>query len=679
MPIGGSATELNITGAKLKVTGGVDVTGSIAYTTDATGFGSVTVQIDNDNTLNITSGKNTGVAKIERATAAAITTLTHTNVNNNTTIHIALKNTATAKGVFITLGTFASDDTVKVNYTDEYSIGPGETAMVTIRKVNGVASVFVREMFTDKATSFDNTDNKPFYIKDGANYKYPLYNHTATGLTSIVINGTTYHRPSAGITTKTRPPKGLPDNTPVPSGTLKIGNNVNLSTVNYDVYGTSGAEAGSLYRGSTQKARFGLDLTNNEASGSFTDSGVSSGDTYTLYLDKTATTSTDTATSSQTGGWTGTLAFHHGAFSSSDYSSAYSTIGAAATAGFVYSDTSTSTTYTWGTLSTISTTDLKTTYTWESPNSMTDVQIVLVAGGGGGGGSYEAGGGGGGGYKSLTGQNISRGNNTIVVGNGGVGAAGYTVNGLNGENSSFGSISTLGGGRGGNSGIAGADGAPTIGGSGGGGTHVHLDGASGTSGQGNAGGTGITVTTNWAGGGGGGAGSVGGNASSSAAGTGGTGVTNNLLGSSIEFSAGGNGGRRPQNSNGADGTDHTGKGGGGGGRENGTSNGGSGGSGIVIIKSTNASMGKDIAKVTGISFTSSNIVFTVQQDSGSGTSITHVKYTINGGSEVTTAVGTLSVAHSLSASAAISVVAWAVDTSGNQLGVKKTVTGTVPS
>ena len=385
MPIGGSATELNITGAKLKVTGGVDVTGSIAYTTDATGFGSVTAQIDNDNTLNITSGKNTGVAKIERTTAATITTLTHTNVNNNTTIHIALKNTATSKGVFITLGTFASDDTVKVNYTDEYSIGPGETAMVTVRKVNGVASVFVREMFTDKATSFDSTDNKPFYIKDGINYKYPLYKYTATGLTSIVINGTTYFRPSTGLTTKTRPPLGLPDNTPVPSGTLKIGNNSGLTTINYDVYGTVNSEAGSIYRGSTQKTRFGLDTTHNEASGSFTDSGVSSGDTYTLYLDKTVTTSTDTVSAS----------------------------------------------------------------------------------------------------------------------------------------------------------------------------------------------------------------------------------------------------------------------------------------------------GKDIAKVTGISFTSSNIVFTVQQDSGN--SITHVKYTINGGSEVTTAVGTLSVAHSLSASASISVVAWAVDTSGNQLGVKKTVSGTVPS
>ena len=82
MPIGGSATEFNITGAKLKVSGGVQVTGSIVYTTDATGFGGVTAQIDNNNTLNVTSGKLTGVTKIERSTAATITAITHTNVNN---------------------------------------------------------------------------------------------------------------------------------------------------------------------------------------------------------------------------------------------------------------------------------------------------------------------------------------------------------------------------------------------------------------------------------------------------------------------------------------------------------------------------------------------------------------------------------------------------------------------
>jgi hypothetical protein len=44
-----------------------------------------------------------------------------------------------------------------------------------------------------------------------------------------------------------------------------------------------------------------------------------------------------------------TAAFHHGAFSASDYSSAYSSVADAATAGFVYSDTPAGE-YTWGTL-----------------------------------------------------------------------------------------------------------------------------------------------------------------------------------------------------------------------------------------------------------------------------------------------------------------------------------------
>jgi hypothetical protein len=416
-------------------------------------------------------------------------------------------------------------------------------------------------------------------------------------------------------------------------------------------------------------------MTHNEASGSFTDSGVSSGDTYTLYLDKNATTSTDTVSISSSGGWTGVLAFHHGTFTSSDYSSAYSSVGAAATAGRVYSDTSTTTTYLWGKVNSVTTTSDNTTYTWEQPNDISNAQIVVVGGGGGGGGSFEAGGGGAGGYKSLTGQYISGGNTTIVVGNGGSGRT-SSHTGNTGKNSSFGSTSVLGGGIGASSSAINDPATGGSGGSGGGGTHQNITGGSGTAGQGYAGGDGLTVSTNWAGGGGGGAGGVGGNASSSAAGTGGTGVTNNFLGSSIEFSTGGNGGRRPQNSNGADGTDHTGKGGGGGGSTGGTALGGSGGSGIVIIKSDDASMGKSIPKVRGISFTSSNIVFTVQQDSG--TSITHVKYTINGGSEVTTPVATLSVAHSLSSAASISVVAWAVDTSGNQLSAKKTVTGTIP-
>ena len=670
MSINGNGDTLTITGAKLKVSGGVQVSGSIAYTDDATGFGGVTAQIDGE-TLNITAGKTSGVAKIERGTSANITGINHANVSNNTTIHIALKNTSSIKGNFVTIETFEDDDDVKVNYTDEYVIGPGETGMLTLRKVNGVLSLFIREMFSSTAT---DTDTKPFYIKDGTNYKYPLYKFSGGNLdiTPVAINGVSYYQPSGGYTTKSRPPLGIPELIVSPSGNLAIGNNGDFSTINYDVWGVPASfDFGNIYQGTTKKASFLLE--NGEASGSFTESGASSGDAYSLYVERTDLSTSDTISTSSSGGWTGSLAFHHGTFTSSDYSSAYSTVGDAATAGFVYSDTSTTTTYTWGQVNSVTLTSDNTTYTWEPPNDISNAQLVLVAGGGGGGGTYESGGGGGGGYKSLTGQNISRGNNTIVVGNGGAGAIGNSVAAANGENSSFGSISTLGGGRG--AGGAGNTSA-TIGGSGGGGNHPQLDGASGTAGQGNAGGDGLTVADNWAGGGGGGAGGVGGNASSSAAGTGGTGVTNDLLGSSIEFSAGGNGGRRPQGSNGVDATDHTGKGGAGGGNANGASSGGSGGSGIVIVKSDDASMGKTIPKVTGASFDSTNVTFTVQGASN----ITNIKYTINDdGTEQTTPVGTLAVAHNLSSSAAISVVAWAVDTNGNQLSAKKTVTGTIPS
>ena len=353
MPIGGSATEFNITGAKLKVSGGVQVSGSIAYTTDATGFGGVTAQIDGNNTLNITSGKLTGVTKIDRSTAATITAITHTNVNNNTTIHIALKNTSSTRGVFITLGTFASDDTVKVNYTDDYLIGPGETGMLTLRKVNGVLSLFAREMFSDKASTFtdDNTDgNRPFYIKDGVNYKYPLYKYTATGLTSEVIQGTTYYKPTAGISTKSRPPKGIPENvTPPSASSFAIGNSGDLTTINYDVVGVS---SNFDYASITDKviathARFLL--TDGEASGSFTESGASSGDTYKLFIEKTNTNLTDTVTATSSTPSTPFAVFHHGTFANGGDPYSHGSVTAAATAGYFYSDTATGS-YALGTL-----------------------------------------------------------------------------------------------------------------------------------------------------------------------------------------------------------------------------------------------------------------------------------------------------------------------------------------
>ena len=289
MSINGNGDTLTITGARLKVSGGVQVSGSIAYTDDATGFGGVSAQIDGE-TLNITAGKTSGVAKIERGTSANITDINHANVSNNTTIHIALKNTSSNKGDFVMIGTFANDDTVKVNYTDEYVIGPGETGMLTLRKVAGVLSLFIREMFSSTAT---DTNTKPFYIKDGTDYKYPLYKSTGANLVTETIGGVTYYRPSSGLKTKTRPPLGIPELIVTPTGNLAIGNNGTGTTVNYDVWGVpSSFDFGSIYQGTTKKASFLLE--NGEASGSFTESGASSGDAYSLYVERTDTSTSDT-------------------------------------------------------------------------------------------------------------------------------------------------------------------------------------------------------------------------------------------------------------------------------------------------------------------------------------------------------------------------------------------------
>ena len=701
MPIGGSATEFNITGAKLKVSGGVQVSGSIAYTTDATGFGGVTAQIDGNNTLNVTSGKLTGVTKIERATAATITAITHTNVNNNTTIHIALKNTSTTRGVFITLGTFASDDTVKVNYTDDYMIGPGETGMLTLRKVNGVLSLFAREMFSSKATSFDATDNSPFYIKDGVNYKYPLYKFAASGLTSEVIQGTTYYKPTAGIRTKSRPPKGLPENVTPPSASgFVIGNNAGLTTINYDVLGVSSSfDFGSITdNGGTSHARFLL--TDGEASGSFTESGASSGDSYKLFIDKTDTNLTDTVSVVTQSNVTQYIAFHHGAFSASDYSSAYSTVEAAATAGHVYSDTSTTPTYTWGTLGTISSTSTNTTYTWTPSSAITGSDVLMVAGGGGGG-KQVGGGGGAGGLLHHTNQTLS-GQKTIVVGNGGIGGDySHNITAVNGNNTTFTGLTpdAIGGGKGGSYSSM----AASSGGSGGGGSGDSTSGYSGTSGQGNAGGNGRH--SSWAGGGGGGAGAAGDSSpNNNVGGAGGAGLDKSSVfgttyGDSGWFAGGGGGCSSSENTPGAGGQGGGGQGGnnasnaagvrekgmshtggGGGGTRDGntgqttpegvpTNDGGNGGSGIVLIKFTgDLSTGKKIPKVKDIVLdptNESNVLISTQ-----GTGISTVTYSVNGGSEVSTPVSQLSVAHGLAVNVTGTLLAYALNASSARLGVK---------
>jgi hypothetical protein len=687
MPIGGSATELNITGAKLKVSGGVQVSGSIAYTDDATGFGGVTAQIDTDNTtLNITAGKTSGVAKIERGTTTNITGINHANVSNNTTIHIALKNTSSNKGDFVTLGTFADDDTVKVNYTDEYVIGPGETGMLTLRKVAGVLSLFIREMFSSNAT---NTDTKPFYIKDGTNYKYPLYKTTGGNLVTETIGGIEYYRPSSGLKTKSRPPLGIPELIVTPTGNLAIGNNVAGTTIHYDVWGVpSSFDSGSIYQGGTKKASFLLE--NGEASGSFTESGASSGDAYSLYVERTDTSTSDTVYI-DTSGFIGTIAFHHDTFANSGDPYGDGTLAGASANNHVFADTQTGT-YTWGTLTANTTTSSNTTYTWTPPNEITGADVLMVAGGGGGG-DHVGGGGGAGGLLFYEGETIS-GQKTIVVGNGGDGAI-YENSGpgAQGKNTSFTYLNTAIGGGGGGSYESKDAGS---GGSGGGGGHASSSPGSGQSGQGNAGGIGV----NYGGGGGGGAMLPGANATNEYSGKGGDGgigkdlsaVYGILYGDDGYFAGGGGGCGQSGSSDstgkggkggGANGGDdgisrgealrHTG-GGGGGTRDGENNDGSNGGSGIVLIKS--GGTGKKIPKVTGASFDSTNVTFTVQQDSG--TSITHVRYTINGGSEQTTPVGTLAVAHGLSVSASITVVAYAVDANGDQISTKKTVTGTIP-
>ena len=694
MPIGGSATELIITGAKLKVSGNVEVSGSIAYTTDAIGFGGVTAQIDNNNTLNITSGKLTGVTKIERATAATITAITHTNVNNNTTIHIALKNTSTANGtnggIFITLGTFSNDDNIKVNYTDDYVISPQETGMITLRKVNNVLSVFIREMFTTDSLTFNTEKNRPFYIKDGVNYKYPLYTASFPDAVTNTIGGTQYYVRSTdngGVISKSRPPKGLPELIVTPSGTLKIGNDNSGTTIYYDVYGVADTfNYGSIYQGSTKKASFLLE--NGEASGSFTDSGVSTGQSYSLYIDGTDISVSDTVSFS---GFNGVIAFHHDTFANGGDPYGDGSVTVAAAKGHVYSDTAASTTYGWGTLTTPSydSSAGTTTYTWTPTSGFTGTQTLLVAGGGGGGGRYfTCGGGGAGGYVYYASQDHT-GAKTIVIGDGGNGGDNST--GTNGKNTTFTGLTTA---VGGGFGAAYTYTTGGSGGSGGGGGYNGSNGNSNASGQGFSGfgSSGAEL----AGGGGGGGGSEG---SSTTGGQGkdyssvfGTSYGDNGFfvsggggcgrGGGYAYPGGGGQGRgntsalRSQSDVDLDGQKHTGGGGGAYGYvTNGTNTAGKGGSGTVLVKTTTGTL-KTIPKVTGATFDSTNVTFTVQQDSG--TSITHVKYTINGGSVAETPVGTLAVAHSLASTDSITVVAWAVDTSGNQLSAKKTVTGTIP-
>jgi len=94
-----------------------------------------------------------------------------------------------------------------------------------------------------------------------------------------------------------------------------------------------------------------------------------------------------------------------------------------------------------------------------------------------------------------------------------------------------------------------------------------------------------------------------------------------------------------------------------------------GGSGIVLIKYTaDVTTGKKIAKVTDITLDStndSNVVISTQ-----GTGISTVTYSVNSGSEVSTPVSQLSVAHGLAESTTGTLLAYALDASSARLGVK---------
>jgi hypothetical protein len=298
------------------------------------------------------------------------------------------------------------------------------------------------------------------------------------------------------------------------------------------------------------------------------------------------------------------IAFHYGNFDSK-YGDA--SVEAAALQGRVFANTL-STTYEWGTLVVVSTSDSITTYNW-TPKSEMSADVLMVAGGGGAGGIL-GGGGGAGGLVFRENESLS-GTKTITVGNGNIGGVGYAngqaENGFSGTNTTFTSLPTS---IGGGAGSGHKQGNGRSGGSGGGGGSASV-GGSGTSGQGNTGGRSSNDGGEPGyGGGGGGAGGAGGSANGSAGGNGGIGRNmtpyfTNIYGDSGWFASGGGGGIRSGRNatlgiafigGGVSGNDttskppdakrHTGGGGGGAGFNGGSGSrlGGTGGSGIVLIK-----------------------------------------------------------------------------------------------
>jgi len=228
-----------------------------------------------------------------------------------------------------------------------------------------------------------------------------------------------------------------------------------------------------------------------------------------------------------------------------------------------------------------------------TPNSIGNVEVLVVAGGGGGGSGVASinngGGGGAGGLIYNPSFAVTAKGYPVTVGNGG-------ASDTNGENSVFDTITAVGGGKGGglSPSVAGGNGGSGGGGAPNGGT---AGGIATPSGQGNNGYAG-NASSPYQGGGGGGAGEAG---NVDGLGHGGDGLEYSISGVASYYAGGGGGGADSSPgvggqggggsgvvytsaTGGVDGTANTGGGGGGGASRTASAPGGHGGSGIVIIR-----------------------------------------------------------------------------------------------
>lgn len=194
---------------------------------------------------------------------------------------------------------------------------------------------------------------------------------------------------------------------------------------------------------------------------------------------------------------------------------------------------------------------------WVTPESATDVKVLIVAGGGGGGGKQAAGGGGAGAALYSTTQSLTSGTVVpVAVGQGGSGGgSASSTNGKNGQNSKFNSAVATGGGGGGGYGWGENVSIPTGARGGSAGGHGEYNGTivaatsnqssvSGYTAYGNSSGALTYASGSTAGTGGGGAGGAGGSVSNNtvASGTGGAGQAFDITGTSTFYAAGGGGG-----------------------------------------------------------------------------------------------------------------------------------------